>query len=140
LKQFIIGKLVFTAFRRRHHCRICGQIFCHKCAAAIVSGARFGYNSEMRVCNFCLKLIDDFKPENNSTDANDFLIESNDRQSDSQARVRSASISFPLPTQSSSLSVRNITSVLPSYQIYQESFIILTYRRQQIFCEKPRSN
>jgi len=25
----------FTTFRRRHHCRVCGQIFCWKCSSEV---------------------------------------------------------------------------------------------------------
>ena len=51
----------FTIFNRRHHCRICGRVFCAKCTANSVpslsneprtpreDGERF------RVCNFCYK-------------------------------------------------------------------------------------
>ncbi|WFD00085.1 1-phosphatidylinositol-3-phosphate 5-kinase [Malassezia yamatoensis] len=35
--------LPFTPLRRRHHCRICGQIFCYKCCSEIVPGDRFGH-------------------------------------------------------------------------------------------------
>ena len=28
----------FTTFRRKHHCRICGQIFCSKCCGTFISG------------------------------------------------------------------------------------------------------
>lgn len=28
----------FTAFRRKHHCRLCGQIFCSKCCNQVVPG------------------------------------------------------------------------------------------------------
>lgn len=52
-------KLPFTAFRRKHHCRICGQIFCYKCASSIIPGDRFGYSGYMRVCNLCLKIMYD---------------------------------------------------------------------------------
>ncbi|KAH6569672.1 hypothetical protein BASA60_008142 [Batrachochytrium salamandrivorans] len=56
-------KQPFSTFRRKHHCRICGQIFCRKCASSIVPGIRFGHTGEMRVCNFCLKIMDDYKRE-----------------------------------------------------------------------------
>ncbi|KAJ3312054.1 1-phosphatidylinositol-3-phosphate 5-kinase [Boothiomyces sp. JEL0838] len=62
VKECYDCKAAFNTFRRRHHCRICGQIFCHKCASSIVSGKRFGYQGEMRVCDFCLKVVDDYKP------------------------------------------------------------------------------
>ncbi|KAI8823387.1 uncharacterized protein EV422DRAFT_611449 [Fimicolochytrium jonesii] len=61
VKECYECKQVFTTFRRKHHCRICGQIFCHKCASSIVPGERFGYPGEMRVCNFCLKIMIDYK-------------------------------------------------------------------------------
>ena len=28
----------FTSFRRRHHCRVCGQVFCHKCCSSYIPG------------------------------------------------------------------------------------------------------
>ncbi|KAI0081129.1 hypothetical protein K474DRAFT_1614205 [Panus rudis PR-1116 ss-1] len=47
-------KSVFTAWRRKHHCRICGQIYCARCASNIIKGARFGQEGMVRVCNLCL--------------------------------------------------------------------------------------
>ncbi len=49
---------VFTAWRRKHHCRICGQIFCARCASNIIKGTRFGSESMIRVCNLCLEKIE----------------------------------------------------------------------------------
>uniref|UniRef100_A0A0N4ZTH4 1-phosphatidylinositol-3-phosphate 5-kinase n=1 Tax=Parastrongyloides trichosuri TaxID=131310 RepID=A0A0N4ZTH4_PARTI len=43
----------FNAFRRKHHCRICGQIFCAKCTNNTVDGAVLGYREFLRVCNYC---------------------------------------------------------------------------------------
>uniref|UniRef100_A0A915HID9 FYVE-type domain-containing protein n=1 Tax=Romanomermis culicivorax TaxID=13658 RepID=A0A915HID9_ROMCU len=43
----------FTAFRRRHHCRICGQIFCSKCCKNEIPGRFFGYSGSLRLCNYC---------------------------------------------------------------------------------------
>ena len=51
---------VFTPFRRKHHCRICGQIFCGRCASHIIKGTRFGYDGMVRVCNHCMRMLDDY--------------------------------------------------------------------------------
>lgn len=32
----------FNAFRRRHHCRLCGQIFCGKCSNRQINGFELG--------------------------------------------------------------------------------------------------
>ncbi|KAI0718883.1 hypothetical protein C8T65DRAFT_637242 [Cerioporus squamosus] len=50
-------KSVFTTWRRKHHCRICGQIFCSRCASNIIKGARFGQEGMVRVCNLCLEKL-----------------------------------------------------------------------------------
>ncbi|CAN0515909.1 unnamed protein product, partial [Laminaria digitata] len=34
----------FTMFRRRHHCRVCGQIFCHNCSSNQVDARALGIN------------------------------------------------------------------------------------------------
>ncbi|GAA6063971.1 hypothetical protein JCM10212_004781 [Sporobolomyces blumeae] len=49
---------VFTVFRRKHHCRICGQIFCARCAAHLIPSARFGQQGHIRVCNLCFSKAD----------------------------------------------------------------------------------
>ncbi|KAF5187379.1 1-phosphatidylinositol-3-phosphate 5-kinase FAB1A [Thalictrum thalictroides] len=52
----------FTIFNRRHHCRLCGRIFCAKCTTnsiPIPSDEPKPYRGErerIRVCNYCFKL------------------------------------------------------------------------------------
>ncbi|CAI2183573.1 5834_t:CDS:2, partial [Funneliformis geosporum] len=53
-------KSTFTMVRRKHHCRICGQIFCSRCASNSISGRNFNHEGLMRVCNFCLKLMKEY--------------------------------------------------------------------------------
>ncbi|KAJ7361225.1 hypothetical protein DFH08DRAFT_368712 [Mycena albidolilacea] len=48
---------IFTTWRRKHHCRICGQIFCSRCASNIIRGSRFGHDGMIRVCNLCLEKL-----------------------------------------------------------------------------------
>ncbi|KAG9085391.1 1-phosphatidylinositol-3-phosphate 5-kinase, partial [Ceratobasidium sp. UAMH 11750] len=52
-------KSIFTTWRRKHHCRVCGQIFCSRCAANIISSSRFGQDGMIRVCNLCLQVLED---------------------------------------------------------------------------------
>lgn len=43
----------FTAIRRRHHCRACGNIFCHACSSKQAPIPKFGIEKEVRVCDTC---------------------------------------------------------------------------------------
>ncbi|WOL02593.1 1-phosphatidylinositol-3-phosphate 5-kinase FAB1B-like isoform X1 [Canna indica] len=51
----------FTVFNRRHHCRLCGRIFCGKCTANFIPVASANPErakedcERIRVCNFCFK-------------------------------------------------------------------------------------
>ncbi|ONK75153.1 uncharacterized protein A4U43_C03F13910 [Asparagus officinalis] len=51
----------FTIFNRRHHCRLCGRVFCGKCTANSVPISPYDPNNaredveRIRVCNFCFK-------------------------------------------------------------------------------------
>ncbi|KAK6499962.1 hypothetical protein TWF481_010318 [Arthrobotrys musiformis] len=51
----------FTTFRRKHHCRICGQIFCSHCTI-LVDGGKLSYNGSLRVCNDpCLQTLEQYQ-------------------------------------------------------------------------------
>ena len=66
----------FTTFRRRHHCRICGQIFCARCCNEYAPGHMFGLNTDQRVCLYCHRVIRDYAQTTSGTaDMNNFLIE-----------------------------------------------------------------
>ncbi|GAB6019595.1 1-phosphatidylinositol-3-phosphate 5-kinase [Chamberlinius hualienensis] len=45
----------FTTFRRRHHCRICGQVFCSSCCNQEIPGKLLQIN--LRVCAYCCKVF-----------------------------------------------------------------------------------
>ncbi|XP_055699347.1 lateral signaling target protein 2 homolog isoform X2 [Phlebotomus papatasi] len=44
---------VFTAFRRRHHCRCCGKVFCGVCSNSSAPLPKFGLTKAVRVCRAC---------------------------------------------------------------------------------------
>ncbi|CAN1146675.1 1-phosphatidylinositol-3-phosphate 5-kinase FAB1B [Linum perenne] len=51
----------FTVFNRRHHCRVCGRIFCAKCTSNAVlhpsekPKTHYEDKERVRVCNYCFK-------------------------------------------------------------------------------------
>lgn len=47
----------FTAFRRRHHCRNCGKVFCASCSSNSIPLPRYGQLKPVRVCDECFKSI-----------------------------------------------------------------------------------
>ena len=61
--NWLKGNQIFTAWRRKHHCRICGQIFCSRCASNIIGARRFGQEGAVRVCNLCLKIMEEYKDD-----------------------------------------------------------------------------
>ncbi|KZO89685.1 hypothetical protein CALVIDRAFT_603485 [Calocera viscosa TUFC12733] len=61
-------KSVFTTWRRKHHCRICGQIFCSRCASNLIKASRFNADGTVRVCNLCMRMLEE---ENANSDDDD---------------------------------------------------------------------
>jgi len=47
----------FGVLERRHHCRKCGNIYCHKCSNNKVDLPDMGYSEPVRVCDFCWERI-----------------------------------------------------------------------------------
>ncbi|XP_067939535.1 1-phosphatidylinositol 3-phosphate 5-kinase-like [Watersipora subatra] len=47
----------FTTFIRRHHCRICGQIFCSSCCNQEVPGRVMGFEGGLRACTYCCGVV-----------------------------------------------------------------------------------
>ncbi|CAL1530359.1 unnamed protein product, partial [Lymnaea stagnalis] len=54
-------------FLRRHHCRICGQIFCSKCCNQELPGKIIGYKGGIRVCTYCCKVVQRYAQQSAST-------------------------------------------------------------------------
>jgi len=49
--------LRFSTLKRRHHCRICGQIFCYSCCSQQVPGKIIGYTGYLRACTYCCRVV-----------------------------------------------------------------------------------
>lgn len=49
----------FTLFVRRHHCRVCGRIYCHSCSNHTIPGHLFRANisGNIRVCLACERIF-----------------------------------------------------------------------------------
>jgi len=48
----------FTTWLRRHHCRCCGEIFCHWCWGTTVSLPKeYGHTGTVKVCTSCETLV-----------------------------------------------------------------------------------
>ena len=45
-------KLLFSFFRRKHHCRACGKVFCGKCTKNAIPLPDFDLHKPERVCFF----------------------------------------------------------------------------------------
>ncbi|XP_038206215.1 putative 1-phosphatidylinositol 3-phosphate 5-kinase [Zerene cesonia] len=57
----------FGTLRRRHHCRVCGQIFCSRCCSQRVPGQIFGCAGDLRVCTYCCNVVLRYLRENDIT-------------------------------------------------------------------------
>jgi hypothetical protein len=52
----------YTLIRRRHHCRLCGGVFCGSCSSARSSLEKFKLK-DVRVCNNCFGILQIIGPE-----------------------------------------------------------------------------
>jgi hypothetical protein len=47
----------FTLLRRKHHCRMCGELVCGACSNNFIPIPKLSYRYEVRVCSECFTLI-----------------------------------------------------------------------------------
>lgn len=92
----------FTVFNRRHHCRLCGRIFCGKCTtnsvpASIVDASNLlGEWEKVRVCNYCFKQWEQglARVGHGSHDVDRSLSEASDASSKSSESAYGSTISI----------------------------------------------
>ncbi|KAL0278626.1 UNVERIFIED_CONTAM: hypothetical protein PYX00_000394 [Menopon gallinae] len=46
----------FSVVMRKHHCRACGNVFCHQCSSKQTRIPKLGFEKEVRVCEACYEL------------------------------------------------------------------------------------
>ncbi len=106
---------VFTILNRRHHCRLCGKIFCNSCSKKTTTRINEGEQVTVRLCNTCNQINNDF---NQTLDRNQPLL-LNQLKSREEMRIspkgasgnfRSSEIDFSAkPNETSDFSVFNNT-------------------------------
>ncbi|KAK6180368.1 hypothetical protein SNE40_012537 [Patella caerulea] len=50
-------RVQFSVVQRKHHCRACGEIYCHKCSSKTSIIPKYGIEREVRVCDSCYEKI-----------------------------------------------------------------------------------
>lgn len=101
----------FSTFRRKHHCRLCGQIFCSKCCSQVVPGRIIKCTGNLKVCTYCSKVVLAYLKSSSST-----LDMQSDLNSDLQAlhddlsSKLASSLSDPAVTDTASTSEYSVGS------------------------------
>nr|CAB3264883.1 1-phosphatidylinositol 3-phosphate 5-kinase-like [Phallusia mammillata] len=72
----------FTTFRRRHHCRICGHIFCKRCCYLLIPGEVIGFHGMLRSCTYCYTLLTSHDPSSAKVNSNSVSMTEYDGQTD----------------------------------------------------------
>jgi 1-phosphatidylinositol-3-phosphate 5-kinase len=65
----------FSTFRRKHHCRTCGQIFDNKCTI-LIGGSQFGSTSSVRVCKPCEAIINAHEDDSSDVSVENLSVSS----------------------------------------------------------------
>jgi serine/threonine protein kinase len=75
-------KKPFTLYLRKHHCRHCGNSFCHGCSDNRLQITKFGYNAKVRVCNNCTEILQNEEVERKEMATKADQTEKNNKQNE----------------------------------------------------------
>jgi serine/threonine protein kinase/ankyrin repeat protein len=64
-------KADFSPLRRRHHCRVCGNIFCDDCTKKRLPVPALGYDTPVRVCKPCVGVLKQVREEERRAEKKD---------------------------------------------------------------------
>ncbi|CAB0010366.1 unnamed protein product [Nesidiocoris tenuis] len=64
-------RIQFSVIQRKHHCRACGQVFCHQCSSKTTNLPKYGIEKDVRVCESCFEKAN--KPSTTSGSKSDDL-------------------------------------------------------------------
>ena len=118
----------FSLFVRRHHCRLCGQIFCNPCSSSRIAGAKIGSKESLvRVCNYC------FKNQYSKTSKKKTTNNGGNNNSGGDIRSSNNALTTSVNGITSTLSVRSLRSTL------EKSVISNLLKQQDEQSPKPTS-
>jgi len=110
----------FSTFRRKHHCRLCGQIFCSKCCNQVVPGKIIKCSGDLKVCTYCSKIVLTYLKTTDTT---------TDQNSDLKALQDDLSNKFSAGTMGNSCDV-NIVEPTHNYSLQRK--ISLGYQEERL--------
>ena len=108
----------FSAFRRKHHCRLCGRIFCYACSSMV----NLGFVQPIRMCHRCYEVIKQYDWQDQLS-----VISTDTENSDLEASVHAHDSSLFLLTNDSSSGLAN-----KECDIHGICIFILSQRRFRI--------
>eukprot|EP00049_Salpingoeca_infusionum_P013263 m.247614 g.247614 ORF g.247614 m.247614 type:complete len:2054 (-) comp15397_c0_seq1:159-6320(-) len=89
--------LPFNTFRRKHHCRACGHIFCWRCCRENIPGALLNQPGTLRCCTRCAELLRQ-PSEASEPKRTDSVLDGSFHHQSSQAEIQTVSSSSSLHT------------------------------------------
>ena len=134
----------FSTFKRRHHCRICGQIFCWRCTQNTI---KLTEDNSIRVCNACYRAHSksvESPPTPSKTGSSNFRSQSYEELNKSQKSLYSSQEKFLSknyrPVQDMQLSADLLNNKSKTIEINKSTINNNSYNNNLIITESPNDN